>query len=293
MHCLTPLHAGRGQDIGAIDLPIQRESHTLFPKFEASGLKGALREAHKDGSTVDMLYGPEHDPDRRGSLGFSNARLLLFPVKSLKGIFTWVTCPFVLRQMERDLQGVKGWEALKLNLSHEPQEQDCIALGERFLVGNGAAKYAILEEVAFEAREGGCTLEFKDQVVPLNTFLAQNLFADDPAWHSDMEGKIAIISDELFRDFTIFYSEVNTRIKIDSATGTVVPGGLFTVEYLPQESILYAVVSAHSEFAKENPKAAVEVERLFEAGTPPFIQMGGEATLSKGWVKLHLQNGAS
>ena len=43
----TPLHAGSGNDLGVIDLPIQRERHTEYPKIEGSSLKGALREALK------------------------------------------------------------------------------------------------------------------------------------------------------------------------------------------------------------------------------------------------------
>ena len=30
LHCQTPLHAGTGQDLGYIDLPIQREKHTFY-----------------------------------------------------------------------------------------------------------------------------------------------------------------------------------------------------------------------------------------------------------------------
>ena len=45
LQCQTPLHAGSGSEIGLVDLPIQRERHTTFPKIEASSLKGALREA--------------------------------------------------------------------------------------------------------------------------------------------------------------------------------------------------------------------------------------------------------
>ena len=40
----TPLHAGSGSDLGIVDLPIQREKHTDYPKIEASGLKGSIRE---------------------------------------------------------------------------------------------------------------------------------------------------------------------------------------------------------------------------------------------------------
>ena len=42
---ISSLHCGSGNDLGIIDLPIQREKHTSFPKVESSSLKGALREA--------------------------------------------------------------------------------------------------------------------------------------------------------------------------------------------------------------------------------------------------------
>jgi len=31
--CETPLHAGSGSDLGIVDMPIQRERHTDFPKI--------------------------------------------------------------------------------------------------------------------------------------------------------------------------------------------------------------------------------------------------------------------
>ncbi len=43
LHAVTSVHAGSGSEIGLVDLPIQREKHTGFPKIESSSLKGALR----------------------------------------------------------------------------------------------------------------------------------------------------------------------------------------------------------------------------------------------------------
>ena len=43
--CESALHVGSGHDLGFVDLPIQREKHTGFPKIESSGLKGCIREA--------------------------------------------------------------------------------------------------------------------------------------------------------------------------------------------------------------------------------------------------------
>ena len=36
----TPIHAGSGSETGIVDLPIQRERHTAYPKIEGSSMKG-------------------------------------------------------------------------------------------------------------------------------------------------------------------------------------------------------------------------------------------------------------
>ncbi|RMD58772.1 type III-B CRISPR module RAMP protein Cmr4, partial [Candidatus Parcubacteria bacterium] len=43
LHALSPLHAGTGQGVGAIDLPIAREKGTEIPIVPGSSLKGVLR----------------------------------------------------------------------------------------------------------------------------------------------------------------------------------------------------------------------------------------------------------
>ena len=60
----TPLHAGSGSDLGIVDLPIQREQHTDYPKIEASGLKGSIREIFQAKASEDevklvkLVFGP-------------------------------------------------------------------------------------------------------------------------------------------------------------------------------------------------------------------------------------------
>ena len=39
-----------------------------------------------------------------GALSLTDARILAFPVRSLKGVFAWVTCPAVLGRLNRDLK---------------------------------------------------------------------------------------------------------------------------------------------------------------------------------------------
>ena len=56
--CETPLHAGSGSDLGIVDLPIQRERHTSFPKIEGSSFKGAVREAVEKVDKELLVYDP-------------------------------------------------------------------------------------------------------------------------------------------------------------------------------------------------------------------------------------------
>ena len=43
IHALSPLHAGTGQGVGVIDLPIAREKATNLPFLPGSTLKGCCR----------------------------------------------------------------------------------------------------------------------------------------------------------------------------------------------------------------------------------------------------------
>ena len=44
----TGIHAGVGQEVGTVDLPIQRERVTNFPVIRGPSVKGALRQAVED-----------------------------------------------------------------------------------------------------------------------------------------------------------------------------------------------------------------------------------------------------
>src|SRR5438132_7572207 len=92
----TPLHAGVGSGLSSIDLPIQRERTTQYPMIQGSGIKGKLRaalEGNRDDPTseamkmVDIVFGPPSTngggSDHAGALIAGDARLLLFPVRSL------------------------------------------------------------------------------------------------------------------------------------------------------------------------------------------------------------------
>lgn len=115
IHCLTGLHPGSGTALGVVDLPVQRERHTQWPIVPGSSLKGVLRAncaSSADGRLDERVlaaFGPETSraADHAGAVSISDARLLAFPVRSLKGVFAWTTCQATLSRLRRDL-GVLG-----------------------------------------------------------------------------------------------------------------------------------------------------------------------------------------
>src|SRR5712671_3562923 len=106
-HALSPLHAGTGQGVGVIDLPIARERATNLPYLAGSSVKGTLRDTYNEKVSLDLrvkIFGPETNraDEHAGSVSFSDQRLLLLPIRSLLGTFAWITSPYVLQRFRRD-----------------------------------------------------------------------------------------------------------------------------------------------------------------------------------------------
>ena len=283
MICETPLHAGSGDSLGVVDMPIQRERHTSYPKIEASSLKGALRAFfNQQGKDVRVTFGAEDGAEKAAALGFSDARLLLFPIKSLRGTFAWVTCPRVLKQFVRDMKRLQ--ENFDLGkIPENPKENECVLLStdSNLKIGDKI----ILEEYTFSTTTHGET--------KLNTWVAKNLFTDD-YWKEKAIKDIVILNDDDFKDFVNLSTEVITRTKISEKTGTVVRGGLFTEEYLPTESVLYSLVLASPEFSEGKSREAVETKKktaeenmafFTENISDKIFQLGGNSTLGKGILR--------
>jgi CRISPR-associated protein Cmr4 len=289
LHTRTPLHAGSGSDLGVVDLPIQRERHTGHPKIEGSSLKGAIREAfrHLDSDAIrqpqrSALFGPDLDQDEEvedlfaGALGFTDARILLFPVKSLKGVFAWATCPSVLRRWKEELQhaGLEAdWPVPAANTA--PSGSDLIVD-----VKDGTAR-VVLEEYTFDVSSSEAAEQLAaeiKQMVGINNVAA----------------RLVVLSNDAFQDFAEMATEVITRTKINPDTGTVQEGQLFTEEYLPPESVLYFLGLASSlkngrdgvfDFADADDHAD-QVLGTFRKHLPDALQIGANATIGKGLVSV-------
>ena len=101
----TPLHVGAGPSVGAVDQPVVRERHTGYPVIPGSALKGVLADLWLDRTNPanpvrtdpgKNLFGEDdvHAPAKAGNLLVGESKLLAFPVRSAKGCFALITCPF-------------------------------------------------------------------------------------------------------------------------------------------------------------------------------------------------------
>ncbi len=296
--CETPLHAGSGSDLGIIDLPIQREKHTGFPKIESSGLKGSLREAFENVTGIDpvsihKIFGydsdsadsavkaaiPEGSREYSGCLTLTDARLLLFPVKSQKGVFAWITCNRVLSRFFQEMAEIcKGTTLPPVTSISEGS----VGVGATIFVD--AAKTIVgLEEYQYS----GC--RENSQINTLGTWLATNLFHANlklKYWDDKIKKDIVVLSDDDFADFVQHSTEVITRTKINNETGTVSDTALFTEEYLPAESILYSIALFSPEF-KIGGLDQTAVANFYNDHLPTIFQIGGNATIGKGIVRTN------
>lgn len=287
----TPLHAGSGRGMGSVDLPIQRERLTDYPLLQASGLKGGLRAAAREQLTPDeweMLFGPENDPSlHAGALAFGDARLLLFPVRSLAGVFAFTTSVDVLARFRRtaEILGVKlNWE-----MPNPPKDDEtaCVA-GDALVVGE-QDKEVVLEEFSFKPDTDQAD-RLRKIGEEISNYLALPADGYD-YWRTALTTKLCLLPETAFRDFARYATEVQTHVRLDPKTKTVANKALFTSESLPTDTVLYApLISSRSRREKLDLDTA-GVLKKFTGLDLTHVQLGGDETTGQGIVHLNVQGG--
>lgn len=271
----TPLHVGVGSSVGAVDLPVRRERHTNHPIIPGSSIKGVFRDAARHTiqniDTIDDLFGPETiDNDssaRAGDVAFGEARPLAFPVRSAKGAFAYITCPFVLRRYARES------EIADLPVLPDPEDQTCHA-GSKVVLDHNGKKRVVLEEYAFSQKDA-----FPDTWE--KTLLG---LSDDPVWQ-EAARRIVLLSDGDFAHFVTTTTEISTQTKIDATTGAVAKGALFNMECVPAETLFSAPVQVIGRY--KNTDALGELHKLVKAR--PVLQFGGNSTTGRGFCSISLK----
>jgi len=292
IHALTGLHPGSGTALGVVDLPVQRERHTQWPLIPASSLKGVLRDACRrriqgepaksdTDPSLTAVFGPPTDNahEHAGALSLTDARVLAFPVRSVYGVFAWITSPAVLARFRRDLK-LSGLDDIGDVPSPEKGKIACIA-GPLLVDG----KNVVLEEFDFERTgdPGG-----------LADWISGNKVIDEDT-AKRMKDHLAVLSDDDFSYFVRHATEVVARIGLHYETKTVKTGALFYEEFLPAETLFYSMVIAEtSRKPKERESDRMEawdVLRYVRETIPAELQVGGDETIGKGLCAVRFVTG--
>lgn len=286
----TPLHVGAGRGAGAVDLPIQRERVTGYPMAQAAGLKGCLRAAYREQKCNNddnhpellKLFGKAGNDGENfaGAIAPGDARILLLPVRSLAGVFAWVTSVHALETFKRsaELAGQKS----PFDVPVTPEKNVALVGTKSDLhVGNNQV---VLEEFSFTLGKP----ETGKQVDTIANWLATNALPESgyDYWKASLPKRLCILPEDAFRDFCLYGTEVQTHVNLDPEKKTVKKGALWTTESLPADSLLYAPLMAspvRNGSKDENISAADVLKKLQDANLTR-LQLGGDETTGQGWV---------
>jgi len=287
----TPLHAGVGSGLSSIDLPIQRERTTQYPMIQGSGIKGKLRstaefEKFPEGD-INVLFGPPvtgGGDDYAGALIAGDARILLFPVRSLSGVFAYTTSYDVLSRFRRDLERGKAGQALKWEVPARVPDKALVTTTSDIQTNNTV----VLEEFSFEAQADSQI----DAIARWITEAALPELETNDYWANKVRNSLVVLPDNDFRDFALYATEVITRVRIDRVKKTVEKGALWTEEHLPSDTLLYVPIYATD--ARKNGKDGSKLtgtqilERARKLGTETsnYLQLGGDETVGRGMVRI-------
>jgi len=283
LYSLTSLHPGVGSTPEIVDLPVQREKHTGFPVIFGSSLKGAIRDNFEK-NIANALFGNEDMTGNNAyasAVSLSDARVLLFPVKSLKGTFVYVTCPFILRRYERDLKimGINSFSGQFQNDKvYISDEADDILINDKL----------VLEEYSYND-----LVNNNDIVKNLGSILSTSIF---PAgmdksfeyWNNKMKNHIVIVPDDDFKYFVQHSTEIVTRIKVNGDTGVVEEGALWTEENLPSDALFYSIViidKTRGGKEWEENEVLAKVSKVLDGKS---IHIGGNTTIGRGFVLMSI-----
>jgi CRISPR-associated protein Cmr4 len=289
IHAMSPLHAGTGQSVGAIDLPIARERPTGVPLLPGSSIKGALRARGTDVQMTRDVFGPdtENSSDHAGSVQFSDALLLLLPVRSVRGTFAWVTSPYLIRRFAR---GAREARVDLPTLPDSPKEiADCSVLGDALTI----AGKVVFEDLDFIAGPADAALR------TFATRLGELLFPDgsaDPAeWRQSLIDRICLVHDDIMSFLLDTATEVSAHIRLNPETKTVQDGALWYQESLPAESVLSGITVA-AEVKAANGRSERTADALLNhvaTLTASLVQLGGKATVGQGTCFVRIAGGPS
>ena len=282
---LSALHVGTGQGVGVVDLPIARAKATNLPIVPGSALKGVMRDEAKsqlglEDADVKALFGPDNQlqESHAGTLAFGDANLLLLPIRSFFGTIAYATCPYILRQYQRDLG-----TSLKIPTLDKDQagvvENTCLFVGNSYEIA--------LEDLDISANHSPVIQAWAEEITKR---LYPDSVAQAEGWREQVSQRFVVLPDDLFSFLADTATEVRMRIRIDRDTRIVKEGALWSEENLPAEAVLWGVIGV-SAARDKSARRAEDLAQLLP-NHEINLQIGGKHTVGRGLCRLLLSETA-
>ncbi len=246
----SPLHAGVGQSIGKVDLPIEREKHTEYPCVYATGLKGSLR-SHSKGKLSDeeinKIFGDKKGNEGAGSAVFTDLKLLLFPVRSSEGSFKYVISENVIARFKRDFKLIKNTE----------------------FAGNFGDKVEYVDSLSYID---------PNQHIILEDFIFDKKAPTDEAVLGISLNDIYVIDEDVYKYLVTNATQIIARNVLDDKTKT--SDNVWYEEALPPDSILYSFV--RPSIVSETEDDLTQLQQMLSDEENKIFQIGGNETVGYG-----------
>lgn len=316
LYCVSPVHMGAGQALGVVDNPIQRERHTGHPIFAGSGIKGALRDefeamrraeakkSEKDDKEADKkaknwtnrIFGPEAEAsDHAGCVAFTDAQLVLFPVRSLRESFVYATSPTALGRLKRLAELAK--EEIKWHVPSVAKDTLCLTVENSGLTVKAKVDGSEVDTVILETFQFTRSIDkaVAENLAGIANWLAERVVPKDPGYayfQEKLRKHLVVLSDTRFSHFVENATVVEPHVRINDESGTADDGGLFYTENVPPESLFVSLVMTSQERVKRGEasnghlNASDAMSKVEEAISNRLVQLGGDATSGRGLVAV-------
>lgn len=274
----TSVHCGVGQDVGAVDLPIQRDVVTRTPILYGSTVKGGWRDAihgREGAARAAELFGPrvEDTEDlRRGAVGPGEARVVAYPVASAQGLFGYVTSPSEVARLTR-YASLVGLDVPEVTAA--PSEDIALTTSSRLHLPRREPPVVALGDDAFSAA-------VDESLGAFASWLAASALGDVRElsyWSKALGEGLVMVHDDAFRRF-VDPAVVVTRVSLEPGSKVVKSGALITQEVLPSDCVLWASVIGEA-------AAVAALPDLLG----PVVTIGGDETLGRGIIRHRFVEG--
>lgn len=292
----TPLHVGCGSSVGAVDQPVVRERHTGYPVIPGSTIKGVLADLWRtegtdvkviekkdndgniksknfvriDGGDAQKLFGDNSEKNGNaasGNLLIGEGKLLVFPVRSARGGYALVTCPFALSRFKRDCAKAKDMPIPECN------DDSKVIVSSKSVLLFQTEQTVLLESYVFDAEKATADADAVAKEL-------LDLMPTDYVWQ-DIVKRLAIVSDTTFKRCVMDTCEIAQHNRINDFTGVVDDGALFNQENVPSETMFYSVFNE----LKDGCIKSVE-DRLKSDKVNELLQIGADITTGLGWCSV-------